>query len=486
MRRLWLAVAVVVTAACSHFREMFSLHADVAAEAAGQQLKGERLAQIMTHAKALKVNQDAADFVTGLWVDYTLFSQALAARQELADSATVAEAMWPEIAEMRGTRWHDTLMARRSHLTPAGADSLYALDSVRVLQHILFSVQSAAEPPVKAAARKKAEAALARIKAGADFGALAEQFSEDPASRRDRGFLPASPRGKWVTAFDSAGWALPPGGISGIVETPFGYHIIRRPTAEQVRERIMTWMTQKLGVRLDSLYMDSLATVRQLKVSSSAPALVRSALADPDGATASTKTLASYRGGGLTLGEFMRWVNALPMQFQYQLKAADDSTIRQFARIIAQNQLLLAQADSARITLTEPEWKQTEQKFRSDLDTLRAVMGLGDDVSDSTVAPAERVKLAALKLEVYFDQILAGKTQPRPLPAQLASVLRSRGAYRIHPAGIARALKLAEAASKSRVDSLAARAGLQPAPGPAPIPGASPPAAAPAGKPAKP
>ena len=82
----------------------------------------------------------------------------------------------------------------------------------------------------------------------------------------DRGFLPPSPKGKFVTAFDSAGWALAPGAMSGVVETPFGYHIIKRPDQDAARERLTAYLAQSAGTRLDSIYMDSLALTKQIKV----------------------------------------------------------------------------------------------------------------------------------------------------------------------------------------------------------------------------
>ena len=45
-------------------------------------------------------------------------------------------------------------------------------------------------------------------------------------------FCLPSPKGKFVAAFDSAGWTLAPGAVSGVVETPFGFHIIKRPTRD--------------------------------------------------------------------------------------------------------------------------------------------------------------------------------------------------------------------------------------------------------------
>ena len=489
MRRVWLVLAAVAISGCAKGREIFTLHADQAAEAAGQHLKGERLAQVLTSTKGLRVNKEAAEFIAGLWVDYTLFAQSIAAGKSLTDSATIAEVMWPEIAEIRGTRWHDSLVARRTKARPETADSVYHADSIRVLQQILFSVSPTAELPVKQAARKQAEATLGRIKRGADFGKLAEELTGDPTGKRDHGFVPPSPRGRFVTAFDSAAWLLPPGGLSGIVETPFGYHIIRRPPADEVRGRILDWLNQGESIRLDSVYMDSLAVGRKLKVASGAQVAIRRAMGDREGARGSGKTLVSYRGGELTLGEFLRWIRALPTQYAAQLQTADDTTLSNVASVIAKNRLLLEEADSAHVQLTDLEWKSLQQRYTGSLDTLRLSMGLGSDVSDPSVPAPERAKVAALKLDTYLDQIIAGKLRPRPLPAQLSSVLRARGGYEISQAGVARGLEIALGQQKNRSDSAGGPGpGLQPAPGPAPIPGHVVPdtGAAASGQPARP
>ena len=214
---------------------------------------------------------------------------------------------------------------------------------------IFFSGSSPTQFPRSATPRAvRRPNALARVKRGSDFGSLASQVSEDPGSKADRGFLPPSPKGKFVPAFDSAGWTLAPGAVSGVVETPFGYHIIKRPGPEAARERITTYLAQSAGTRLDSIYMDSLAQTKQIKVARGAAKAMRDAGEDPEAARKSKKTLVSFKGGELTVAEFMRWVQALPPQYIAQLKQADDSMLTQFAKILTQNVLLLRQADSAK------------------------------------------------------------------------------------------------------------------------------------------
>lgn len=491
MRRSGILMSLVLVAglgACGSFRDLFSAHADVVAEAGDQRLTPQRLSQIMAGGKGIRANRDAASFVTNVWVDYSLFAQALADGKLPLDSAGIAKVVWPELAELRGSHWHDSLMARRSKISPSAPDSIYQGNDIRVLQHILFRTPQNAVPEVRNAARKKAEGTLAKIKRGSDFGQLASQLSEDPGSKRDNGFLPPSPKGKFVPAFDSAGWSLAPGAVSGVIETPFGYHIIKRPSKDAVRERLNAYLVQNAGTRLDSIYMDSLAMINKIKISKGAAAAMRAAGENPEEARNSKKTLTSFKGGELTVGEFMRWVRALPPQYAAQLKQADDSMLTQFAKILTQNVLLLRQADSAKINVTPEEWKGLEEHYKTQLDTLRTEMGLDTAALwDSSAARADRHKVAAMKVDQYFDRLLSGKSRLRPLPSALSTVLRDRSDYRIYDGGLNRAIELAEA-ERAKTDSTKPKTGpMQPAPGPAPIPGMGPaapgggaPAAAPA------
>jgi parvulin-like peptidyl-prolyl isomerase len=463
-------------AGCGNFRDLFSAHADLVAQAGGQQLTPQRLSQILAGGKAMRANRDAASFISNIWVDYALFANAVAEGKLPLDSTSMAQAMWPEVAELRGAHWHDTLTARRSKLSPNAADSTYDSNKIRVLQHILFRVAPNAKPDEKSAARKKADATLARIKHGADFSRVASEVSDDPGSKRDGGFLPPSPKGRYVPIFDSVGWALAPGAMSGVVETQFGYHIIKRPDQNGVRDRINAYLTQSAGARLDSIYMDSLALISKIKISSGAAATMRNAAENPEDARKSKKTLTSFKGGELTVGEYMRWLRALPPQYAGQLKSADDSMLTNFAKILTQNLLLLRQADSAKIGLTPAEWNGLVATYHNQVDSLRADMGLDTAALwDSSAATADRDKVAALKVDQYFDRLVSGKSRLRPMPSALATLLRDHASYKIYDAGLNRAVELAES-ERSRADSARAKAGpMQPAPGPAPIPGMTPP-----------
>lgn len=92
--------------------------------------------------------------------------------------------------------------------------------------HILVVLPAGADDKTRAALRTRAEAALKAAKAGQDFARLARQYSQD-SSARNGGDLGFFPRGQMVPAFDQAAFALAPGQVSDLVQTEFGYHIIK-------------------------------------------------------------------------------------------------------------------------------------------------------------------------------------------------------------------------------------------------------------------
>jgi len=86
----------------------------------------------------------------------------------------------------------------------------------------------------QAAARAEAEALLERVRAGEDFADLAREHSDDEGSASLGGDLGWFRRGQLVPEFENVAFALGAGRVSGIVETMFGYHIIK---VERVRGR---------------------------------------------------------------------------------------------------------------------------------------------------------------------------------------------------------------------------------------------------------
>jgi hypothetical protein len=99
--------------------------------------------------------------------------------------------------------------------------------------HILVAYAGAmrADPSIKRTkdeAQKLAAQLLAKAKKGDDFGKLAEDSSDDPSAKRNKGSLGRFSRQQMVPAFSDAAFKLKAGQVSDLVETPFGYHVIKR------------------------------------------------------------------------------------------------------------------------------------------------------------------------------------------------------------------------------------------------------------------
>jgi peptidyl-prolyl cis-trans isomerase C len=123
--------------------------------------------------------------------------------------------------------------------------------------HIMIRAEQQADEATRKQARERAESLLQQVRQGADFAALAKEHSQDPGSAADGGDLGFFPRGQMVPAFDAAAFTLEPGQVSEVVETPFGFHIIkvaeRRPDRQvslaEVRNDIVEFLSaqQKQG-----------------------------------------------------------------------------------------------------------------------------------------------------------------------------------------------------------------------------------------------
>lgn len=95
------------------------------------------------------------------------------------------------------------------------------------VSHILIRVPDGASAADRASARQQATALLDRLKAGADFGDVARANTQDANSAALGGDLGYIDKGDMDPAFEKAAFALSPGQLSGVVSTPYGFHIIK-------------------------------------------------------------------------------------------------------------------------------------------------------------------------------------------------------------------------------------------------------------------
>jgi peptidyl-prolyl cis-trans isomerase SurA len=124
-----------------------------------------------------------------------------------------------------------------------------------------------ASPAAREHARAKADSLLVELKAGADFEKLARRESMDPGTKENGGDLGWNRRGKMVPEFERWMFAIAPGQLSPVIETAFGFHIIRvdRVQAGEVRAHhiLITPVLDSADVTRAKLEADSVSQLWQ-------------------------------------------------------------------------------------------------------------------------------------------------------------------------------------------------------------------------------
>ena len=127
----------------------------------------------------------------------------------------------------------------------------------RQAAHILIAVAAQASDADKQAAKAKAEQVLQKVKQSpGNFAALAKEFSQDPGSAANGGDLGMFARGMMVKPFDEAVFKLKVGEISDLVQSDFGFHIIRLSAVKSAKTQplseVKTLIMQRLKAQKSS------------------------------------------------------------------------------------------------------------------------------------------------------------------------------------------------------------------------------------------
>jgi peptidyl-prolyl cis-trans isomerase SurA len=247
-----------------------------AAQAAGMTVEDDRVNQ--------QVEQSMREVLASFRGDEQAFTAALA-----RDGVTREQYRQQLFAQVRDQALAQQFLAER---TRNRAKPLVSEEQVRAYfdaqraslgaRPAQISFQQVIVPPqpsdsAKAAARRQAEEVIAELQKGGDFAVLARRFSDDPGSKERGGDLGWFRRGRMVAKFEEVAFALRPGETSGIVETEFGFHIIRlektRGPERSARHILIKPEVTPADVQRARQVADSLATL--VRGGASVPALSR-------------------------------------------------------------------------------------------------------------------------------------------------------------------------------------------------------------------
>lgn len=205
-----------------------------------------------------------------------VFNQALKAQQKTVDGLKTDARQQLAISSML-----EKELASKVTVTDAQARQYYDQNPERFKQpervrasHILISVAEGADAVTKEAARTRAGDLLKQVKAGKDFAALAKEHSQDPGSAIQGGDLGFFPRGQMVGPFDQVAFTLAPGAISDLVETQFGFHIIkvvekqaaRTVSLEEVKPKLDEFLLNQNKQRETQAFVEGLKAKAKVEI----------------------------------------------------------------------------------------------------------------------------------------------------------------------------------------------------------------------------
>lgn len=489
MKRQGLLVIAAI-GALSACEGALTAHVDTAAKAGSQELTIERLGQLLGNSQIPiqgPQGRDIAKSVANLWVDYQLLGVAAAKGDSLTDQKSFDDAMWAIIGLERIRKLGTQVLAGVpvDSSDPAGK---YANGFLLSARHILLPFpgaqpQNPQAPPVpqavKDSVRRAAEALRAQV-TPANFAQMAQKNSKDPQSAQRGGDLGVFQRGQMVPAFEKGVLDLQPGQISAPVESPFGYHIIYRPTYAEVAGQFPQAVGLKARMVAESTYIRNLETRDKIDVKSDAVLWTKSIVQDVDGHLKDSKVLATSSRGDVTAGRVAEWIASLPQAAQIKAQLSQpqfpDSGIRAFIQSVARNEILLKQADSAKVQLDTAELSNLRRAFSAAVVNSWAGLQIRPaDLKDSAKAAGDGEKVAAARVESYLTRLTQQQAQFVEVPVPIERALRVKYDYKLNDAALDRALERAAQVRASRDSSKAAS---QPATA-VPMPGMGGPAGAP-------
>ena len=446
------AVAAFTLSACSGLKDALNAHTDWVARAGSAELSVSKLANMLGKSRA-PVRKDIAKSIANVWVDYQLLGMAAAHGDSLNDPKLIDEAMWPAIANMKARKWYDVVSKGWGVEDTAAAKRQWESGQILAADHILLLTQGMNDAQ-KAAVKKKADSLRTKVTA-ANFAATATKNSQDQQSAKQGGSLGIFPKGSMVPEFEKALVALRPGEISPVIQTQYGYHIIHRPTYDQVKTQLLAASKGRSVAVAESTYLAKLEQNGKIEVKKDAPTIVRAVGNDPDAYRRDKTVLATSTAGQFTTSRLVGWLETLPPQARVldQIKQSPDSLLVQLVRNFVKNELVLKQADSAKIQIDPAEMAQLHASFTNAVRTAWAQLGvMPASLADSAKSEGDREKLAAKRIDAYFTRMVQEQAAFVSVPTPLSNILREKYKYSFNDAGFDRAVQEA-AKIRSSADS---------------------------------
>lgn len=414
----------------------------VVARAGDLRLGVDETVQLLADHENLPNDIELVRAVADLWADYALLAHVIA-----RDSTLGALDLEPLVRQQLD---QEMIFLLRDSVIQV--DTLVSDDELREVyerespeselraSHILLTFPEQSTQAERDSVRAEMETLRRRALAGEDFAALARRHSQDPGSGPQGGDLGTFSRGDMVKPFEDAAFALQPGEISQVVESPYGLHLIRldsrrAPGFDQVRDQFRMRLLNQRFLQAESAFVAGVEERGSPQIQEGAGQIVRELAKDPSAQLsrrAGDRTLVRFEGGAVTVRDYVDVLQGQQASFRQQVQSATDEQLDNFLRGLAQRELLVAEAARGGLA---PSRERVDSLVAEARQQLLAVAG---DVGLRSLdqAPGETVEVAVQRaVRRALGDVLAGAADPVPL-GPISYQLRSRTPITVFETGL--------------------------------------------------
>jgi hypothetical protein len=438
------SLALALLTACSDDR---ATDAETVARVGDYRLSVDDVVELLVDEENLPISVDVIEAISELWIDYTLFAEAMA-RDSTLDALDLTALVQGRLDQEALVALGDSAIQADTIITDEEAREWYEASDEGLrfrASHIMLQYPPQSTQPQRDSVRARLDDLRGQIVEGAAFEDLARQFSQDPGSASRGGDLGYFAPGDLVQPFEEAVGRLEPGEVSEVVETPMGLHLIRLEDRERedfagISAEVIERLRNQRVVQAESLYISAVEErAGDLVVQEGAVEVARDLAANPAvrlSSRAAGRELVVWSTGALEAGRYIERLRLEPPSFLGQVAEGDDQAIQDFLVALTRRELLLAEA--RRAGLGAPQARVDSLTAEAEAEMRSAARALNLVPLDR--APGEDLEPAVERaVRRALEENMTGANPPIPL-GPVSYQLRQGTAQGISNAGVGRAV----------------------------------------------
>ena len=412
-----LAALVATSTACDSFGQAMTSHQDVLARAAGHELSIDKAAGLFALNPRIPPQPDVVNAIANLWIDYTLLATAVA-KDSTLNSLDLNPVIEPYIEQETVWKLRDRVVKVDTAITDESLKAMLEREGMGLqvkARHILLRLPADATPAQRDSVTKLAQDLRKRAQGGEDFAELAKKHSQEPGANQSGGDLGFFGKGQMVAPFEQAAFAMQPGQISDVVETPFGLHVIkvedRKTTSfEELKTTFRDQMKERMVQEAEQKYVKALTDTMGIEVKPGSYEAVKDLARKPSveiGRRAARRTLVEYKGGEITAGEYGRFLQRLQPQQRSMIVTQSDENLKQLLEGLARNEILVDEGNRLKLDVPKQQVDSVRNEIRKQLRTAVAegqLTNIKPQEGESMDQAVERRVMALLEGNIKGDR----------------------------------------------------------------------------------